>query len=583
MESIGQSQSTGKSLKSFVELLRQIMELAIQAMPRVEFLRGLSDLLLQFSGCDYLVLRARGQVEYILRATPPNRGSSGSESQLTFEPLSVTDFRVQSKSLETFAEVSLRQVVEDELNGNVDLSAPCFTPYGSFWTSDVQDTTRQYCPAKMRHLCSSPDMGSVALIPFAIDENNAGLLRLEYAQPGAFARDTIAWYEVVVETVGLAIAERRARSALQERVKELSCLYSIARVVEDAGDDVPKALAQITALLPQAWQYPEIAAARITVDGEEHETEDFNATVSRQTSDIVVDGVQRGAVEIGYMEEVPHVVGTPFLKEEEHLITAIARAVGEYVERQQAASERSRLELQLRHADRLATIGQLAAGVAHEINEPLGGILGFAQLALKGSDVTESSARDLNKIVTCSLQARDIVTNLKLFARQTPIQETRISINEVVQQALSLIEGRCANQSVDVVREWAEGTHLINGDPVQLKQVIVNLLVNAMHSMPDGGTLSVAVDCGETATAIVVQDTGAGMTDDTMGKIFDPFFTTKDVGEGTGLGLSVVHGIITAHGGTIDVASEVGMGTTFTITLPGAGAPTATTTPEMRQ
>ena len=567
MESTGKSQSAGKSLRSFVELSRQVMDLAMQACPRVEFLRGLSDLLLQFSGCDYLELRARGQVEYVLRAVPDGRESSDLDVGLTFEPLPGADSYVQQNALKSFAAVGLRQVVEDELNGSVDLSAPCFTPYGSFWTSHVQDTAAQYCTTRRKHLCSRSGMGSLALIPFAIDENNAGLLRLEYAQPGVFERDTIEWYEVVVETVGLAIAERRARSALQERVKELSCLYSIARVVEEAGDDVPNALGRITALLPQAWQYPDIAVARITLDAEEHETADFDDTVSRQSADIVVGGVQRGAVEMGYLEATPNVVGSPFLKEEEHLIKAVARAVSEFGERRQAASERSRLELQLRHADRLATIGQLAAGVAHEINEPLNGILGFAQLAMKGSDVTKSTARDLNKIVSCCLQAREIVNNLKLFARQTPMQETQISVIEVVQQALSLIEGRCAHQGVELVRKWEEDLPLIPADSVQLRQVFVNLLVNAMHAMPDGGILTVEIDCGGPGTAVVVRDTGTGMTDETMGQIFDPFFTTKDIGEGTGLGLSVVHGIVSAHGGTIDVTSAVGIGTTFTVTL----------------
>lgn len=568
MESIGKPQSMGKSLRSFVELSRQIMDLAIQASPRIEFLGGLSDLVLQFSGCDYLELRARGQVEYILRAVPEGRESSELDGGLTFEPLPGADGDLQQSALKSFAAVGLRQVVEDELKGAVDLSAPLFTPYGSFWTSDIQGTARKYCPTKTRPLCSRSHIGSLALIPFAIDESNAGLLRIEYDQRGAFDRDTIEWYEMVVETVGLAIAERRSRSALQERVKELSCLYSIARVVEEAGNDVPNALGRITALLPQAWQYPEIAVARITLDAEEHKTAEFDDTVSRQSSDILVDGVQRGAVEIGYLEVTPHVVGNPFLKEEQHLIEAIAREVGEFVETQQAADERSRLELQLRHADRLATIGQLAAGVAHEINEPLGGILGFAQLAMKGTDVTKSTARDLNRIVSCCLQAREIVTNLKLFARQTPIQETQVSVSEVVQQALSLIEGRCANQGVELARKWEEDMSPIPADPVQLKQVFVNLLVNAMHAMPDGGILTVEIECGGPGTTVLVRDTGTGMTDRTMGQIFDPFFTTKDIGEGTGLGLSVVHGIVSAHGGTIDVTSEVGVGSAFTITLP---------------
>ncbi len=397
------------------------MRLAYLASPRVEFLRRLAELLLQFSGCDALELRLWGHIAYRLRAVRQP------QQQFIFEPSSPDALENRAPASEDTGLAGFHRLAQDELRGTVDLSAPCFTPHGSFWTSDVHDTMTRYAAGKGARLEANSDIRSFSLIPFAVDERNIGLLRLESAQQGAFTSDLIESYEAVVETIGLSIAERRAQAALRERVKELSCLYSIARVAE--GDlRVGEALDRIAALLPPAWQFPEIAVARIVLDGTAHETADVEATRSQQVAKIVVNGEYRGEVAVGYVDEVRHAINGPFLKEEESLIEAVARDVGDFVEKRETAKERSRMEAQLRHADRLATIGQLAAGVAHEINEPLGGILGFAQLALKGGNVTESTAADLNKIIASSLHAREIVNQLKLFARQAPIQKSRTSV-----------------------------------------------------------------------------------------------------------------------------------------------------------
>ena len=255
------------------------------------------------------------------------------------------------------------------------------------------------------------------------------------------------------------------------------------------------------------------------------------------------------------------------------MIGGVVREIGEFLERRQAEAERLTLEAQLRHSDRLATIGQLAAGVAHEINEPLGSILGFAQLAQKSGDLPGGTADDLNKIVAACLQAREIVSKLRLFARQAPIQTAWVDVAEVVDEALSLVKTRCVNQGIEVVRRVEAEPCETLADQVQLKQVVVNLVVNSIHAMPGGGMLTVVIRRDDSSAIIEVQDTGMGMTEEVVGQIFNPFFTTKDVGEGTGLGLCVVHGIVTAHGGTIDVESEVGRGSRFTVRFPFQGNP----------
>jgi signal transduction histidine kinase len=482
--------------------------------------------------------------------------------------MDLSESNARSKPQEEHGPFPLGQLVQDTLDGALDPSAPCFTPYGSFWTVDVADTVARYSVQKDASFAVDPKTASLALIPFVITDSNFGLLRLESAQRGAFAHHTIESYEAVVETLGLAIAERRAQAALRERVKELTCLYSIVRIVEDSGANVDDALVRIVELLPPAWQFPDVAVARIALDGKLHATTAYETLDSRQVAKIVVSGENRGKVEVGYVREIPHTAGKPFLKEEQHLIDAVAREISEFVERRQAATQRLQLQAQLLHADRLATIGQLAAGVAHEINEPLSSILGFAQLARKDRDLADSTANDLSKIVAASLQAREIVNKLKVFARQAPIQKAWVSVADVVDDALSLVESRCLNQGVELVRRVASELREVYLDPGQLKQVVVNLSVNALHAMPDGGTLTVVMGRDDSCTIIEVQDTGIGMTDEVEGQIFNPFFTTKDVGEGTGLGLCVVQGIVTAHGGTIEVESEEGKGTNFTVRLP---------------
>ncbi len=559
--SSGSPESGAESIRGFVELSRKVMHLANEPIPRIEFLQGLADLLQRFSACDYLEILARGQVEYRLRApVTPNR-------RFIFGPLTPADPIGHFRLPKGRQVPALRELVLAELGEAVDHSAPCFTPYGSFWTADVREIVRQYSDGNGVQLSREASMDSMALIPFAIDEANFGLLRLEYAERRAFSSNEIELYEAVVETIGLAIAQRRAQAALRERVKELSCLYGIARIIESAGVDVSLALERIVSLLPPAWQYPDIAVSRIVLDGNTYGTTDTQV-VTRQSADIVVVGVPRGAVEVCYVEEVPHALKGPFLEEEEHLIQAIAREIGDYVEQCQVAAERGRLEEQLHHADRLATIGKLVAGVAHEINEPLGGILGFAQLAQKGDGVTDGTRRDLNKIIASCLQAREIVHKLKIFARQTPIEKRWIAVSDVVGEALSFVHGRCVNQGIEVVQQSEGDLHQIEGDPVQLGQVLVNLAVNAVQAMHDGGTLTVTTRGGGDAVMIEVADTGTGMSEDVLEQLFNPFFTTKDVGEGTGLGLSVVHGIVNAHGGEIHVDTVLGEGSKFTVRLP---------------
>ncbi|MDX2441795.1 MAG: ATP-binding protein, partial [Desulfobacterales bacterium] len=183
-------------------------------------------------------------------------------------------------------------------------------------------------------------------------------------------------------------------------------------------------------------------------------------------------------------------------------------------------------------------------------------------------DLPEQVCRDLEHIFSSSLHAREIIKKLMLFSRQMPHQKIRFNLNNLVKEGLSFIEPRFAKNDVEYIQDLASGLPEITADPSQLRQVLVNLVVNAYQAMPNGGILTIKTLSEIDNVIIVVIDTGVGMDQETLGQIFMPFFTTKDVDQGTGLGLSVAHGIITAHGGEINVQSQKGKGSRFEIRFP---------------
>jgi signal transduction histidine kinase len=289
-----------------------------------------------------------------------------------------------------------------------------------------------------------------------------------------------------------------------------------------------------------------------------------------QKAPIVRNDVPRGLVEVGYTDrELPQHEG-PFLGEERKLIDAVAHEIGFIADRLEAQERRARLEDQLRHADRLISIGQLAAGVAHELNEPLANILGFAQLAAKAQGLPAEVAKDLERIVSSSLYARDFIRRLLTFARAEPAKKEPLDLHGVIGEVLALVEARWARQNVTVERDLSEATAFVDATRSELQQVLMNLLANAVQAMPKGGTLTVATRVEEGRVRVIVADTGVGMNERVRKQIFHPFFTTKGAGQGTGLGLSVARDIVVAHRGTIRVESRVGEGSRFEIELPVA-------------
>jgi two-component system NtrC family sensor kinase len=223
---------------------------------------------------------------------------------------------------------------------------------------------------------------------------------------------------------------------------------------------------------------------------------------------------------------------------------------------------------QLMRSDRLAMIGQLAAGVAHEINNPMGSILLFSRLVMQQVPPEGRARENLERIEKEVKRCTTIVRNLLDFARQRPPVVEPTNINEVMYATLALFQNQYLFQDIKVVREYCPDLPAIPADQCQLQQVFMNLILNAVDAMDGEGTLTIATRENASQVEIAVSDTGCGIPPENLDRIFDPFFTTKGVGHGTGLGLSVSYGIIRGHQGSIDVQSKPGEGATFTILLP---------------
>ncbi|MCP4685111.1 MAG: hypothetical protein GY867_06625 [bacterium] len=416
-----------------------------------------------------------------------------------------------------------------------------------------------------RSVLGGPQLVSFALMPLMVGQEPTGWVLLMSDQAGFFSDDRVASFKETTQTVSIALINQRNQAALRERVKELTGLYEIDRLAERPDISLDELLHGAVRLLPPTWQYPEITVAKIVLDERSYLSGEACHSPWVQRSEIVVDTQQRGYVEVSYTEEKPLLFEGPFLREERSLLDAFAREIAAFIVRRQAAAERVHLQEQLLHADRLATIGQLAAGVAHELNEPLGAVLGFAQLARKHGDLAAPVDADISKIETASLHARQIIKKLMMFARQTPPCMGPVNLNQSLDDCMMFFEARCAKRQIEVVRSYTSDLPEIIADSSQLQQVAANLVVNAIQAMPDGGRLTLATAESGSKVVLRVADTGPGMSSEVMEKIFVPFFTTKDVNQGTGLGLAVTHGIVMVHGGTIRVESEEGVGSCFEV------------------
>jgi signal transduction histidine kinase len=232
--------------------------------------------------------------------------------------------------------------------------------------------------------------------------------------------------------------------------------------------------------------------------------------------------------------------------------------------------QRRLAEEQIVQADKLASIGQLSAGIAHEINNPLGIILGYTQLLIRHEDPRSEKYQDLKTIEKHVRNCKTIVEDLLNFARTSSPKENLIRIDAALDDVLKFVQQHGDHEQIEIRRNYDPSVPQMLLDEKKIKQVFMNLIMNARHAIGTKGRLTLGTRYQPSERQVIVQiaDTGHGIAKKDLSRVFDPFFTTKPTGEGTGLGLSVSYGIIKNHGGSITVESEAGQGSTFTIVLP---------------
>ena len=276
----------------------------------------------------------------------------------------------------------------------------------------------------------------------------------------------------------------------------------------------------------------------------------------------------------------------PLSREQRALYFAMASDVSRAIERLDTQRTRTRLvQERLLQSEKMSSVGQLVSGVAHELNNPLTGVMGFAQLLLL-RDLDETARRQVETIYAEAERASKIVSNLLTFARRRRAQKEPANINELLERVLELRQYDLRVHNINIDLHLDDAMPETMADANQIQQVFLNIVINAEQAMKDGdgaGKLRIATKASGRNVTIAFEDSGPGMNAETVRRIFDPFFTTKDAGEGTGLGLTISYGIIEEHGGRIWAESELGRGTRFVIELPivaGAATPQPATNGE---
>lgn len=533
-----------RQAERYCELSRLIIREATRGAPLPDFLTTVATLFREFARCDQVTLRLRGG-NIALRASSTPVGNH---------------FQTESVSLPADHPLELARAIQ---RGDT----PPVQGYSRAGALRLTDDSPVRAQIRAWPGDFPTEFPVVLLLPFEINAEHDGTLLLFAQQPNHYPEDDLPFWEGVAQSLGAAVDDSQAQHRLRERVKELSCLYRLTHLLADKDLERRGTLSDVVALLPPAWQWPDLTMARIQLDDEEFTTPGYHPSPLVQRADIVVSDKVRGFIEVAYREEPPAGEDGPFLEEEQLLINDIAGKISAWLHQHDSELERATLTGQLRHADRLATIGQLAAGVGHELNEPLAGILGFTELALKDKQMADSTRQDLMRVIQATMHAREIIRQLMLFARPSAGTPSHYHLTDVVRESLTLLHEKLRRNVIELDIRLPGKIPRLFGDPGHIRQVIINLAVNAIQAMSGGGILKIHVRRSQGQQQLIVEDSGVGMTPDILSRIFLPFFTTKEQDQGTGLGLSVVHGIIAGHGGRIDVTSTPGEGTRFVITL----------------
>lgn len=355
--------------------------------------------------------------------------------------------------------------------------------------------------------------------------------------------------------------------ALKERIKELTCLYEVSSIIEDANfETTGQVLKAIAMSLQKAFLYPE--HIHITIETQDYSvsTDQFSNHAPKIKSKIKVFNKNQGTI-MAFCS-ASNFKKADFLKDEHLLMDNVALKIGNLFERIEIENRERSFKRQMERADRLSILGEITAGIAHELNTPLANILGFAELLKSDFLTNKKVVSDINKIIDNAMFSREVLKKLLFFACEMPQEMKRVNLVPNIKSAINLLDATFRKEQIKYIVKIKEENLWLRADPIQLTQIIFNLLMNAIYFTPKSGLIIIKAKQTKKHIVLKISDEGTGIPLDQLDKIFQPFFTTKAIENGSGLGLSVVHGIVASHKGTITAANNKDKGATFTIRLP---------------
>ncbi len=472
--------------------------------------------------------------------------------------------------------------------GNRNILPSHFTPHGSFWTDDM-DTLLQNVPAStckgFRLTCHKVGYKSIAIIPFSADGLTIGVLLVCDRRQGMLSLERMNFLEQIAESIGVALKHQQYETLLRKNESHLRNAQRLAKVGSweydlTTGEMVwTEELFHILGIEPDQ---PDISFSSLLAAVHPDDRLLFDQCFTK----LLIKGTPIGcelrfrlpdASEKTILAQAALYDGTSSTQlDVSHRSDAVV-ARGVFMD----VTEHKDLLLQFYHAQKMETIGHLAGGIAHDFNNLLQIILGYGQILMKKLD-KGNGASEAQEIDKAAHRAAALTRQLLIFSRKQKAEMKNVDLNSVIEDSEKMLR-RVIGENIKLCVDLSHLPLMLKGDHGQLEQTLMNLVVNARDAMPDGGRLTIATsevkldstrvgnlpDAREGRFArLIVTDTGVGMSKETRDRVFEPFFTTKGVGKGTGLGLAVVFGVVKEHNGWINVESELGAGTTFTIRLP---------------
>ncbi len=421
----------------------------------------------------------------------------------------------------------------------------------------------------------------LGVIPSILTALVAMLILLPHAilidtYPNALFKPTA--FVIILGAVGAVVAMlQKSEQQHRQRIKEMKCLYDIGKAAGDSNS-VDEFLGKVVTIIPQATQYPEETRVRITLHDQVYKSINFEKKANKISENLIINGENVGIIEI-YSSQ-----NNPYLKKKDHLTKTLAERIGgaiRQVELEQSlrgyyeqlekevdnrTKDLEKVQEKLIRSERLAAVGELASGVGHELRNPLNVIRNCAYLlnmaqSEKADEETTNTLKVLDKQIDV---ANKIVSDLLDFTRIKPPTQVKADLKNLIDESLSWIT---IPEKVTVNMNLNGNLKLIKTDPEQMSRVFANIISNAVQAMNGkAGEINICTESSEEYVSIMFQDTGCGIPAENLEKIFEPLFTTKP--KGIGLGLAISKRLVEQNGGKIEVESQVGKGTTFTVKLP---------------